>query len=215
MASRLLDSRSSTRGAIMKRIILPAVALAVLALPSSALAQGRGQLGAFGGLTFGQTTSATTFGGNFSVPLASGVEVVAEAGRLEDVMPSTIGTLLDFTPVDLRLGAWYGEAGVRFVGSHGGAVMPYAEATAGFARMHTGFAGAGSADPFVRTALRFFDRTEPLLGAGAGVILRGGPLTLDVGYRYKKILASDSLQSVLSGGDISVNQARIGIGVRF
>jgi hypothetical protein len=92
--------------------------------------------------------------------------------------------------------------------------MPYAEATAGFARMHTGFTGAGSADPYIGTALRFLDRTEPLLGAGAGVVLRGGPLTLDLGYRYKKIFASDSLQSLVSGGDIGVSQARIGIGVR-
>jgi opacity protein-like surface antigen len=198
----------------MKRFI-PAALLLAAFIPASAYAQEKGQLGAFGGLTFGRTTSATTFGGNFSVPLAPNVEVVAEAGRLEDVMPSTIGTLLDFTPVDLRLSAWYGEAGVRFVGSRSSAVMPYAEATAGFARMHTGFAGAGSADPYIGTALRFFDRTEPLLGAGAGIVLRGGPLMLDLGYRYKKILASDSLQSLLSGGDISVSQARIGIGVRF
>lgn len=199
----------------MQKFIPAFIVLAALFVPGTARAQDKGGVGAFGGLTFGQTTSATTFGGNFSVPLASNIDVVAEAGRMEDVMPSTLGTLLDFTPVDLRLSAWYGEAGVRFIGSRASAVRPYAEATAGFARMHTGFAGAGSADRYIGAALRFMDRTEPLLGAGAGVVLRGGPLTLDLGYRYKKILASNSLQSVLSGGDISVSQARIGIGVSF
>jgi opacity protein-like surface antigen len=188
----------------------------VFVLPSSALAQERAQVGAFGGFTFGNTTSATTFGGNFDVPLATNLHVVAEVGRMDDLMPSTIGTLLDLTPVDVRLSAWYGEAGVRFFVPSHSAVRPYAEATAGFARLGTGFAGAGRADPFVNTALRFFDRTEPLLGVGGGVILRGGPLTLDLGYRYKKIVASDSLQSVLiAGSGINVSQARIGIGVRF
>jgi hypothetical protein len=50
------------------------------------------------------------------------------------------------------------------------------------------FSGAGAADPFVATALRFLDRTEPMLGAGAGVAFTGGPVTLDLGYRYKRIL---------------------------
>jgi hypothetical protein len=84
------------------------------------------------------------------------------------------------------------------------------------ARLTSRFAGAGRADPFVNTALRFFVRTEPMLGVGGGIILRGGSLMLDLGYRYKKILASDSLQSALSGGGpIEVSQARIGVGVRF
>lgn len=198
-----------------RAFIVAALAAAAVAVPGAARAQERGAVGAFGGLTFGSTTPASTFGGGISVPLAGGVQIVAEGGRLDDVMPSLLGTLIDLTPVDVRVSAWYGEAGVRILSTRS-AVTPYAEATAGFARLRTGFTGAGSADPFVNTALRFFDRTEPLLGAGAGVILRGGPLTLDFGYRYKKILASDSLQSLLTGGDgIDVSQARIGIGVRF
>ena len=200
----------------MRKFPAAAALAAALFIPSLARAQERAQLGAFGGLTFGNTTSATTFGGTLGAPLAGNLHIVAEGGRLDDVMPSTIGTLLDFTPVDFRLSAWYGEAGVRFVASPHSAVTPYAEATAGVARMRSRFAGAGRADPFVNTALRFLDRTEPLLGLGGGFIVRGGPVTLDLGYRYKKILASDSLQSMLAGGDgINVSQARIGIGVRF
>lgn len=47
------------------------------------------------------------------------------------------------------------------------------------------------------------------------MLVQGGPIFLDVGYRYKKILVGDSIQSVLTGGDFSVNQIRIGAGVRF
>jgi hypothetical protein len=197
--------------------IVAAVALAAaFVTPAAALAQERAQVGAFGGFTFGNTTSATTFGGSISAPFASNIHIIAEGGRLDDVMPSMIGTLLDFTPVDVRLSAWYAEGGVRFLASRHSAITPYAEATAGFARLRTGFTGAGSVDPFVNTALRLFDRTEPLLGTGAGVILRGGPLAVDFGYRYKKIFASDSLQSLLTTGNgINVSEARIGIGIRF
>lgn len=39
------------------------------------------------------------------------------------------------------------------------------------------------------------------------------PLTAN--DRYKKILVDSSLQSFLTGGDFSVNQVRIGAGVRF
>ena len=195
---------------------LPALFAGALLVASSAAAQDRPQVGAFGGYTFGTTTEATTFGGNVQTPLGSGLEIVGEFGRLEDVMPSTLGTLIDFTPVDVHLSAWYGEAGVRFTMPGHSSVRPYAEATGGFARMHTAFSNAGAADPLLATALRFLDRTEPMLGAGAGVAFTGGPVTLDLGYRYKRILASESLPSLLvEGNEIDVSQVRIGIGVRF
>jgi hypothetical protein len=196
--------------------LVSALILVAFALPASARAEGRAHVGGFGGFTFGGTTTAPTFGGSIGAPLAPHIQIVAEAGRLDDVMPATIGSLIDLTPFDARVSAWYGEAGVRFVASPRSAVTPYAEATAGFARMQSGFAGAGRAGPFVDAALRFFDRTEPLLGAGGGVVLRGGPIALDLGYRYKKILASDSLQALMTGGNgITVSQARIGLGVSF
>lgn len=199
----------------MRKLSIAAGALAsVLVIPSVALAQ-RSQLEGFGGLTFGDVTSSSTFGGNIAVPLSDNLQIIGEGGRMTDVMPSLIGTLIDFTPLDLRVSAWYGEGGLRFI-APGGAIRPYVETTAGFARLGTGFEGAGrTADAAVNTALRFFRRNEPLLSAGGGVVVQGGPVFLDLGYRYKKIFAGDSLQSVLTGGDISVNQLRIGAGVRF
>jgi opacity protein-like surface antigen len=186
----------------------------VLAVPSAARAQ-NAQIQGFGGLTFGEVATDSTFGGGLAIPLSDNFQIIGEGGRMTDVMPSLVESILDFTPVDVRVSAWYGEAGVRFIGPSSRAVRPYAEATAGMARLRTGFNGAGSADDFINGALGFFDRTEPLLGVGGGVIVQGGPVFLDLGYRYKKIMAGDSLQALLTGGDFTVNQVRMGIGVKF
>ena len=194
-------------------IVLSTFALA-LVLPPTASAQS-GQIQGFGGLTFGDVASSSTFGGGVAIPLSDNFQIIGEGGRMTDVMPSLIDDILDFTPVDLRVSAWYGEGGVRIIGSSNRAVRPYAEATAGFARLRTGFDGAGSADDWINAGLGFFDRTEPLVGVGGGVIVQGGPVFMDLGYRYKKIMAGESLQSLLTGGDFSVNQVRFGVGFRF
>jgi opacity protein-like surface antigen len=194
-------------------IVLSTFALA-LVLPPAASAQS-GQIQGFGGLTFGDVASSSTFGGGVAIPLSDNFQIIGEGGRMTDVMPSLIDDILDFTPIDLRVSAWYGEGGVRIIGSSNRAVRPYAEATAGFARLRTGFDGAGSADDWINAGLGFFDRTEPLVGVGGGVIVQGGPVFMDLGYRYKKIMAGESLQSLLTGGDFSVNQVRFGVGFRF
>ena len=135
---------------------------------------------------------------------------------MTDLMPSMIGSLIDLTPVDLRVSAWYGEGGLRFIASPGRSIRPYVETTAGFARLSTGFNGLGSTgDAIANSALQFFGRNEPLFGAGGGVVVQGGPVVLDLGYRFKKIMAGDSLQGLLTGGDIPVHQFRVGAGVRF
>jgi opacity protein-like surface antigen len=194
-------------------IVLSTFALAFV-LPLTASAQS-GQIQGFGGLTFGDVASSSTFGGGVAIPLSDNFQIIGEGGRMTDVMPSLIDDILDFTPVDLRVSAWYGEGGVRIIGPSNRAVRPYAEATAGFARLRTGFDGAGSADDWINAGLGFFDRTEPLVGVGGGVIVQGGPVFMDLGYRYKKIMAGESLQSLLTGGDFSVNQVRFGVGFRF
>jgi opacity protein-like surface antigen len=192
------------------------LSILVLLAPSAVQAQARSQVQGFGGFTFGDTAAASTFGGNVALELTDNILIVGEAGRLSDIKPSLLDTILDFTPVDLRLSAWYGEAGVRFSAS-GSAIRPYAEATAGFARLHAGLGGInGVPGSVIDGALGFLDRTEPLMGVGGGVIMQGGPLVVDLGYRYKKILADNSLQSLLNGGDdFDVSQMRVGVGVRF
>jgi opacity protein-like surface antigen len=191
-------------------------------LPAAARAQSANtSVQGFGGLTFGmsstlgRTSTATALGGIVAAGLTPNIQIVGEVGRLSDIRPPLFD-LLDFTPVNLRVSAWYGEGGVRFIASPRSAVRPYAEATAGFARLSTGLSGfGGRTDAMIRTGLAFLDRTEPLLGVGAGVLLEHGRLALDVGYRYKKITATGVASALNAGNAYQVNEARIGLGVRF
>jgi opacity protein-like surface antigen len=52
---------------------------------------------------------------------------------------------------------------------------------------------------------------------GGGVILQGGPVAVDPGYRYKRIFSSNTLSTVFALGDdgFDVHQARVGVGFRF
>jgi len=186
--------------------------------PLAARAQSpAGSVTGFGGLTLNGSSSQSLFGGTLAVNLTPNIQVVGEAGRISDLMPWTLDQLIALTPADVRLSAWYGEGGVRFLaGGRRSSVRPYVEATAGMARLSTRVSGIGRADPWVNAALGFLDRTSPMLGAGGGVLLVAGPIQLDVGYRYKKVRADGFLDRALTLGDgISVNQVRVGLGVRF
>jgi hypothetical protein len=202
-------------------LVLTAI-VAVCAVPAAARAQSANRsIQGFGGITFGTSSavgtasSASTFGGTLAAGLTPNIQVIGEAGRLSDIKPPLF-SLLDLTPVDMHLSAWYGEAGVRFIASPHSAVRPYGEATAGMARLSTGLSGFGSrADAIVDTGLAFLNRTEPMLGAGGGVMLQGGPLAVDIGYRYKKIIATGVASALNGGNPYQVNEVRIGLGVRF
>jgi len=207
----------------MRKTVILSAMLAVCTVPVAARAQsGNTSVQGFGGLTFGTSSSviggssvASSFGGAIAAGLTPNIQIVGEVGRLSDIKPPLLD-LLDFTPVDLRVSAWYGQGGVRFIASPHSAVRPYAEATAGFARLSTGLSGfGGRTDAVIDTGLAFLNRTEPMLGAGGGVLLQGGPLALDVGYRYKKILATGVASALNAGNAYQVNEARIGFGIRF
>ena len=97
-------------------------------------------------------------------------------------------------------------------------MRPYAEATAGFARLNAGISGiGGTTGAVVNTALNLLNRTQPMLGVGGGIVLQGGPLSVDLGYRYKKISGGDALTTFLNAGNdgYQVNQVRVGVGFRF
>jgi opacity protein-like surface antigen len=200
----------------MRRLLRPTtMAFALLAAPGLAFAQNL-QVQGFGGVTVRGLGTAPTVGGNIAVPLGRHVQVIGEGGRMDDIMSPTLATLLDFTPVDLRLRAYYGEGGVRILGSSDNVVRPYAEATAGFARLRTDFAGAGlQPDAISNAALQFLDTTRPMFGVGTGVMIQGGPVVVDLGYRFNKISAGNAVQSALAGGDFGVHQFRFGLGFRF
>jgi opacity protein-like surface antigen len=206
----------------MRRLFIVVAAAAAFLTPARAHAQGlTSEVEGFGGMTFGNSSTfgsstASTFGGGVAIGVTRNIQVIGEGGRLSDIKPPLFD-LLGFTPIDLQVSAWYGEAGVRFLTSTHGAVRPYAEATAGFARLNTNVSGlGGEPGEYVNAALDFFNRTEPMLGVGGGVLVQSGPLSLDLGYRYKKIMPGSTVASALNAGnDYSVNQVRIGVGVRF
>jgi opacity protein-like surface antigen len=204
----------------MKRAILfAAAACAVLVSASDASAQTRGgQFEGFGGMTVGtNATNASTFGGSIAFPLTDHIQVIGEAGHVTDLKSSLLDIATGFTPIDVRLSAWYGEGGVRFIASPRSAVRPYVEATAGVARLTPRISGGGQWGGIANAGLAFLSSTEPLLGAGGGVMLQGGPVVVDAGYRYKKIAAGNSLTSAFTLGNngIEVNQVRVGVGFRF
>jgi hypothetical protein len=205
----------------MRRVLIFS-AMLLCTVPSAARAQGANtSIQGFGGLTFstssalGRTSTASALGGVVAAGVTPNMQIIGEVGRLSDIKPPLFD-LLDFTPVNLRVSAWYGEGGVRFIASPHSAVRPYAEATAGLARLSTGLSGfGGRADAFINTGLAFLNRTEPVLGVGGGVLLEAGPVALDVGYRYKKITASGVTSALNAGNAYQVNEARIGFGIRF
>ena len=207
----------------MRKIFVGALVLAVCSVAATAHAQTTNRaIQGFGGITFGTsstpflggTSTAPTFGGTVVAGLLPNLQVVGEFGRMSDIKPPLFD-LLDFTPVGLHVTAWYGEGGVRLIGSPHSNVRPYGEATAGWARLSTGISGfGGRTSQVIEEGLGFFNRTDPLLGVGGGVVFQTGPVAIDLGYRYKKILAS-GVAGALNGGDYHVNDVRIGVGFSF
>lgn len=204
------------------------IVLITLALASVgsgvALAQTTTTVTAFGGLTLGGSSTLTgssmqpVFGGNVAFGLTPNIQITAEGGYINDLLPSLVDRLVSaLTPVDLRVRAIYGQGGVRLLTDSRAKAAGYLDASAGFARLSTRFSGVSSADPFVNAALSFFDRTSPMLGVGGGVLLGMGPAVVDLGYRYKRILNNNPIDQVLTlgSGSINVNEVRVGVGVRF
>ena len=205
------------------RKLLVFVAFALCAIPATARAQNGGEVQGFGGLTVGTSTFgsavSSTFGGRVAGDLTPNLQVIGEAGRLADIKSPLFDVLAEYAPVGVRVSAFYGEGGVRFLaGSPRAAIRPYGEATAGFAKLNANVNGlpGGLVDPIVDVALDLVNTTRPVLGVGGGLEIHGGPVTFDVGYRYKKISAGNAIVSALNAGNnFQINQVRVGVGFRF
>lgn len=194
--------------------------LSAAVAPPDAFAQKRASLEGFGGLELNGLSTATptpSVGGTVTFSIVPGIEIVGEAGRLGNVLPTLSSAAFDLTGTGLRASALYGEAGARFVMAPGSVVTPYAEATAGVARVHLRSDELGTAaNAALSLALGLVEGTTPTLGAGGGILVRGGPIVFDVGYRYKQLFAEDLTRLALGFGQpLRTHQARIGIGVRF
>jgi hypothetical protein len=189
--------------------------------PVSSTAQG--SIDGFGALSINRVSSLQgasapiDFGGQIAVDLVPGLAAIGEVGRLGNVLPTTTSALLSLTPIDFSVSAFYGEGGVRVLAAPRAAVSPYVEATAGLARLNFNIGGLGSnVGSVTRAALSLLNRTEPIAGAGGGVLLRGGPLLVDFGYRYKRVFENDLVGVVLSAGqDLHMHQVRVGLGLTF
>jgi len=204
----------------MRPAFAAALAVLCLAFPTRSFAQT--SLDGFGALPMNQLSSIGDagvpfdFGGRVGIELVPGVQVMGEFGRLANVMPGLLETGLAFTRLDVRASAFYGEGGIRLLATPRSAVSPYVEGSAGVAHLSFGVNGLGVTDALVRAALNLVDTSDPIVGAGGGVLLRGGPLQFDLGYRYKRILADSAISSLISTGQkLDSQQVRFGVGVRF
>lgn len=205
----------------MRKLVFLLALVSGCAWPAAARAQGgNGEVHGFAGITAATSTFGTaaspTFGGRAGVGLTERIQLVGEAGRLASISSDPFD-LLGFQNLRVRVSAYYGEGGVRFIASPRATVRPYAEATAGAARMNADLIGAGgSADGLVEVARNALNRTQRLLGAGGGLLVHRGSLSVDIGYRYKNVSGGDSIIAALSAGlGYQVHQVRVGVGFRF
>jgi len=201
---------------------VPPVAIvgAMVCAPSIASAQERASLEGFGGVSLNSLTSESftpSLGGTLTFNIAPAVQIIGEAGRLDNVLPTLSNAAFSAANLGLRLSALYGEGGVRLLMAPGSPVTPYVEGTAGVARLGVSTERFGPIGNAAATlALQFVDRTTPTIGAGGGLLLRGGPVVFDLGYRYKQLFANDILRIGLGfGQQLHTHQARVGFGVRF
>jgi opacity protein-like surface antigen len=200
----------------MRKLILATVLTALLGATSSVAAQDRGFVQGFGSLQLEDLSSINpSFGAVIGASLVPNIQVIGEGGRIGNVLPSNASTLLAFSPVGFGVSAWYGQGGVRFTTS-GSAVRPYAEASAGIARLQTDLRGLdGNAGAIADFALPFLDRTEPIATIGGGLTIGAGPVMADVGYRYRRVFSSSRVDTLAFGDSLHTSEVRLGLGVRF
>jgi hypothetical protein len=202
----------------MRSVPVVAAFTAVLLISSTASAQEpRAAIQAFGGLGLGNVSSTNaTYGGLISGSLTRNIQLLAEGGRIGNVLPSTTQSLIGLSPVGFGVSAWYGEGGVRFTGGSS-AARPYVEGAAGIARLRPRVTGIGSGLPsaIANVGLRFFERTAPLATVGGGITFEGGPFIADIGYRHRRVFSDSWMEALALGGTLSTNEVRMGVGVRF
>ena len=200
----------------MPRVLLAIIITALVSAAPAAAGENRFVQG-FGGLQLGSfsETDNTAFGGVVGGSLTPNIQVIGEAGRIGNVLPSTLGLLGSFSPIGIGVSAWYGEGGVRFT-SDRSTIRPYAEAAAGIARLQTDVAGIDDfGGIFADTAIRFLDRTEPIATVGGGVTFGGGAFLADIGYRYRRVFTSSWYDALALGDTLHSSEVRVGIGIRF
>jgi opacity protein-like surface antigen len=201
----------------MRRVLSVLVVVLCGSATAASAQEPKAAVQGFGGLQLGSIGAVdTTFGGLVTGALTPNLQVVGEAGRMSNVLPPLTDTLIGFSPFGAAVSAWYVQGGLRFTTAARSGIRPYAETSAGFARMHTSVDGLeGEAGILTDLGLRFLDRTDPMATAGAGVTFEYGSFVADLGYRYRRIFSSDWVSALVLGDTLHTNEVRVGVGVRF
>lgn len=205
-------------GGLRRSLASPALTVAFsLVVASAAHAQGVGTAQGFGGYSIGAlSTPAPSLGGTLTLAVTPNIHVIGEAGRLGNVLPPLSSSV--FSVPGVKVSAFYGEGGIRaLAGNAGSAFRPYVEGTFGAARLDVSSTRLnGVSNALLDVGSAFLDRTSPTLGVGGGVLAQAGPIVFDVGYRYKHLLDTGTLGTVLGlGQELRTQEVRAGIGFRF
>jgi hypothetical protein len=195
------------------------VVLGVCVLAAPSFAQTAGSVEGFGGVSFstGDQAFKPNLGGTVSFALTPNLHFVGEGGHLGNVLSPLADSIYASTALGVDASALYFEGGIRLLGAPTSVVSPYAEATAGAARISLHTTGLGSiGDAALPIALSMVPRTGPVAGLGGGVVIHAGAMQVDFGYRFKQLYPPDALNAALGlGQDLHSHQVRVGIGVRF
>jgi opacity protein-like surface antigen len=201
----------------MRTTSCAAILVATLLVSSAASAQeARASVQGFGGVGMGSfTTPTANFGGAITGDLTPNIQLIGEAGRLGNILPSTTQLLFDVSPVGLSASAFYAQGGIRLT-SATGALRPYAEASGGIARLTPHVTGLdGLTGALSNAGLAFLNSTAPIGTLGAGVTLHAGNFVADAGYRYHQVFSDSWMQALALGDRLGSNEVRFGVGVRF
>ena len=201
----------------MRTTVFGAILVGTLLVSSAASAQEpRASVQGFGGIGMGSfTTVNTNFGGVITGDLTPNIQLIGEAGRLSNILPSTTQMLFDLSPVGLSASAFYAQGGVRLT-TGSGSLRPYAEASGGIARLTPHVTGLdGLPGVFTNAGLAFLNNTAPIATLGGGVTLHAGHFIADAGYRYHQVFSDSWMQALALGDRLGTNEVRFGVGVRF
>jgi hypothetical protein len=189
----------------MKTIASLGAILFLLAAPASAQNE-RGFVRGLGGLTFG-TESSTVFGAGLGWNIGPNLQITADVGRMQNVMPSEIQEELDLflALTELELGvpiefeatipAVYFTGGVRLNVPTMQRFRPFVEAAGGVGRISADFHVEIDGEDVTDVLTEEVD-LEPeskfmlMFGGGLAFDLSQN-LGVDVGYRFHRIFTDD------------------------
>jgi len=185
----------------------PAIVFMLLMTPSMVMAQSeKGFVRGLGGLTFGTETSSI-IGGGVGFNVGRVVQITAEIGRMQNVMPKALQEEFDLVSdllstelgvpitLDARVPALYFSGGIRANVPTSSRVKPFVEVQAGVASISADFdaevAGIDVSNE-LDNELDLESESKFLFAIGGGISTALSQNTaVDIGYRYTRIATED------------------------